>query len=58
MNLRINKYQIKKTINLLTNLQYHVTTINNKIQVRFTMDQDSEKVEKLLKRNFITFKLI
>jgi len=58
MNLRINKYQIKKTINLLTNLQYHVTTINNKIQVRFTMDQDSEKVEKLLKRNFITFKII
>ena len=58
MNLRINKYQIKKTINLLTNLHYHVVSINNKLQVRFTKDQDSDKLTKVLKQNFITFKII
>ena len=56
MTLTINKYQVKSAINVLTNNFYAVKTNNNKFFIKLTPQQESEKVIKLLKQNFITFK--
>jgi uncharacterized membrane protein YobD (UPF0266 family) len=56
MFLTINKYQIPTTINLLTNNHYSIHTNNNKFFIKLTPSQDRDKVIKLLKQNFITFK--
>ena len=56
MLLKVNKYQVKSTINLLTNKHYSIHTNNNKFFIKLTPEQESDKVIKLLKRNFITFK--
>jgi hypothetical protein len=56
MTLTINKYQVKQSINLLTNNHYAIHTNNNKFFIKLTPSQEYDKVIKLLKRNFITFK--
>ena len=56
MTLTINKYQVQESINLLTNNHYAIHTNNNKFFIKLTPSQEYDKVIKLLKRNFITFK--
>jgi len=54
INLTINKYQIKKTYNLLTNNYISLTFINNKLII--LNNPSNIDINKLLKQNYITFK--
>ena len=56
MKLKINKYQIKLTTNILTNNHYRIIFINNKLTILSTFDP--EKIYKLLDQNYITYKTI
>ena len=56
MILKINKFQIKLTTNILTNNHYRIKFINNKLIILSTFE--SEKIYKLLDQNYITYKNI
>ena len=40
MKLKINKYQIKLTTNILTNNHYRIIFINNKLTILSTFDPE------------------
>ncbi len=52
----INKFQIKQTINLLTNNFISLQTINNKLII--LNNNSNIDIPKLLTKNFITYKII
>ena len=52
----INKYQIKKTTNLLTNNYINIKFLNNKLNI--ISNPSNIDISKLLTKNFITFKTI
>ena len=54
--LLINKYQIKKTTNLLTNNYINIKFLNNKLNI--INNPSNIDIPKLLNKNFITFKTI
>ena len=54
--LKIYKYQIKLTTNLLTNNHINIKIINNKIQI--INNPFNINILKLLTRNYINFKKI
>lgn len=54
--LKINKYQIKLTTNLLTNNHIHIKIINNKIII--LNNYYNINITKLLNRNYIQYKYI
>ena len=54
--LKINKYQIKLTTNLLTNNHIHIKIINNKILI--LNNYYNINITKLLNRNYIQYKYI
>jgi hypothetical protein len=54
--LKIYKYQIKLTTNLLTNNHINIKTFNNKIYI--INNPFDINIEKLLKRNYIIYKYI
>ncbi len=53
MILKLNKYQIKLTTNLLTNNHINIKILNNKIYI--IKNPFNINIEKLLKRNYINF---
>ena len=52
----INKYQIKKTTNLLTNNYINIKFSNNKLYI--ISNPSNIDISKLLTKNYITFKTI
>ena len=52
----INKYQIKKTTNLLTNKYINIKFSNNKLYI--ISNPSNINISKLLTKNYITFKTI
>ena len=54
--LKIYKYQIKLTTNLLTNNHINIKIINNKIQI--INNPFNINILKLLTRNYINFKKV
>ena len=55
IKLSINKYQIKKTINILTNNHYNIKSLNNKIII--LSQYQTNKIIKLLNFNNILYKI-
>ena len=55
IKLTTNKYQIKKTINILTNNHYNIKTLNNKIII--LSQYQTNKIIKLLNFNNILYKI-
>ena len=56
IKLSINKYQIKKTINILTNNHYNIKSLNNKIII--LSQYQTNNITKLLNFNNILYKVI
>jgi len=54
--ISINKFQIKQTINLLTNKHINIKFINNKLII--INNPSNINITKLLTKNYITFKVI
>jgi hypothetical protein len=55
IKLTTNKYQIKKTINILTNNHYNIKSLNNKIII--LSQYQTNKIIKLLNFNNIIYKI-
>ena len=55
IKLSINKYQIKKTINILTNNHYNIKSLNNKIII--LSQYQTNNITKLLNTNYIIYKI-
>jgi len=56
IKLSTNKYQIKKTINILTNNHYNIKSLNNKIII--LSQHQTNNITKLLNFNNIIYKII
>ena len=56
IKLSINKYQIKKTINILTNNHYNIKSLNNKIII--LSQYQTNNITKLLNFNNILYKVL
>ena len=55
IKITTNKYQIKKTINILTNNHYNIKSLNNKIII--LSQYQLNNITKLLNTNYIKYKI-